>query len=74
MRFMPLHHRSFQLMLLILSLYMVHAHYSELDAIYAFNSQPSQKALAWLLKGPMAEWHKPHEAIHVIVGSLPEST
>ena len=35
MRFMPLRHRSFQLMLLILSLYMVHAHYSELDAIYA---------------------------------------
>ena len=23
-------------------LYMVHAHYNELDAIYAFNSQPSQ--------------------------------
>ena len=37
MRFMPLRHRSFQLMLLILSLYMVHAHYNELDAIYAFN-------------------------------------
>ena len=42
MRFMPLRHRSFQPMLLILSLYMVHAHYNELDAIYAFNSQPSQ--------------------------------
>ena len=42
MRFMPLRHRSFQLMLLILSLYMVHAHYNELDALYAFNSQPSQ--------------------------------
>ena len=37
MRFMPLRHRSFQLMLLILSLYTVHAHYSELDATYAFN-------------------------------------
>ena len=24
--------------------------------------------------GPMAEWHKPHEAIHVTVGSIPEST
>ena len=62
MRFMPLSHRSFQLMLLILSLYMVHAHYSELDATYAFNSQPKKqantssynsyynviKALAWL--------------------------
>ena len=22
----------------------------------------------------MAEWHKPHEAIDVIVGSIPEST
>ena len=42
MLFMPLRHRSFQLMLLILSLYMVHANYSELDAIYAFNSQLSQ--------------------------------
>ena len=42
MRFMPLRHRSFQLMPLILSLYMVHAHYSEFDAVYAFNSQPSQ--------------------------------
>ena len=42
MRFMPLRHLSFQVMLLILSLYKVHAHYSELDAIYAFNSQPSQ--------------------------------
>ena len=42
MRFMPLRHRPFQLMLLILSLYMVHAHYNELDAIYAFNFQPSQ--------------------------------
>ena len=30
--------------------------------------------LAAQLKGPMAEWHKPHEAIHVIVGSIPEST
>ena len=36
MQFIPLRHRSFQLMLLILSLYMVHAHYSELDTIYAF--------------------------------------
>ena len=27
-----------------------------------------------VLKGPMAEWHKPHEAIHVTVGSIPEST
>ena len=35
MRFLPLRHQSFQLMLLILSLYIVHAHYSELDAIYA---------------------------------------
>ena len=42
MRFMPLLLRSFQLMLLILSLYMAHAHYNELEAIYAFNSQPSQ--------------------------------
>ena len=23
---------------------------------------------------PMAEWHKPHEAIHVTVGAIPEST
>ena len=38
---MPLRHRFFQLMLLILSLYMVHAHYSELNATYAY-SQPSQ--------------------------------
>ena len=74
---------------------MVHAHYSELDAIYAFNSQPSQclyyviiriivagvslfKILLLILqhhlKGPMAEWHNPHEAIHVIVGSISEST
>ena len=35
MRFIPLRHRSFQLMLLTLSFYIVHAHYSELDAIYA---------------------------------------
>ena len=42
MRFMPLRHRPFQLMLLILSLYMVPTHYNELDAIYAFNFQPSQ--------------------------------
>ena len=42
MQFMPLRHRSIQLMLLILSLYIVHAHYSKLDAIYAFNSQSSQ--------------------------------
>ena len=40
MRFIPLRHRSFQLMQLILSLYMVHAHYSELDAVYALT--PSQ--------------------------------
>ena len=39
---MPLRHRSFQLILLILGLYMVHAHYNELDAIYAFNFQPNQ--------------------------------
>ena len=39
---MPLRHRSFQLMLLILSLHTVHAHYSELDATYALNFQPSQ--------------------------------
>ena len=42
MRFMPLRHRPFQLMLLIFKLYKVHAHYNELDAIYAFNFQPSQ--------------------------------
>ena len=24
--------------------------------------------------GPMAEWYKPHEVIHVTVGSIPEST
>ena len=37
MRCIPLRHRSCQLMLLILSLkiYIVHAHYSELNAIYA---------------------------------------
>ena len=35
MRFIPLRHRSFQLIVLILSFYMVHAHYSELDALYA---------------------------------------
>ena len=62
MRFMPLRHRSFQLMLLILSLYIMHAHYSELDATYGINRM---KQLMW---------HKPHEAIHVIVGSIPEST
>ena len=26
-----------------------------------------------MLKGPMAEWHKPYEAIHATVGSIPES-
>ena len=37
MRFIPLRHQSCQLMLIVLSLYIyiVHAHYSELDAIYA---------------------------------------
>ena len=59
MRFMPLRHRTFQLMLLILSLYMVHAHYSELDAI---------------LDDHMNLLYEPHEAIHVIVGSIPEPT
>ena len=50
-------------------LYNVHAHYNELDAIYAFNFQPRPMG-----RGPMKEWHKPHEAIHVTVGSIPEST
>ena len=35
MRFMPLRDWSFQLLLLILRLHVVHAHYSELDATYA---------------------------------------
>ena len=48
MRFIPLHRRSFQLMLLILNLYMMHAHYSELDAIYALI--PSQASAFITLK------------------------
>ena len=52
MRFMSLRHRFFQLMLLILSLYMVHAHYSELDAIYALI--PGQ-ASAFMALAPL--WH-----------------
>ena len=34
----------------------------------------SLKLTAHQLIGPMAEWYKPHEVIHVTVGSIPEST
>ena len=55
MRFIPLRHRFFQLMLLILSLYIVHAHYSELDAIYA--SIPR-----YMLQFPAKPEHTSHQA------------
>ena len=54
MRFMSLRHCFSQLMLLILSLYMVHAHYSELDAIYGMLLIPSQ-ASAFMALAPL--WH-----------------